>query len=84
MANDKLARGWTFDSQLGSICHFQYFPLSEADELIEDREAHWVLETIYGTPGNGNPDECHLNEFFAGNLGDAIALAARIEISSKE
>jgi len=83
-SNGNLKSGWTFDETSGSTYHFEHISTSEAELKASFRESITVVETITWTFADGNENECHFNKYFSFRMADAVALAARLEISSTD
>jgi hypothetical protein len=83
MMSKELVNGWLFDVNNGAVCHFEHFPLSKAEELQDEAESVFIVETINWTL-SGNGKTVHHNKYFMDSLSSAIGVAAKLEISSKD
>ncbi len=79
----KIRDGWTFDASTGSVCRFEHFPLSSADELVKQAASTFVVETINFTFGE-NEETVHRNKYFSNCLSDALGIATKLAIASKD
>ena len=79
-----LKNGWTWDADIGAVCHFRHHPLADAERRAQTREKCSVVETVNWTYGEGDRKTCHLNAYFAIDMPSAIALTVRMEIEFKE
>ena len=76
----ELVSGWTLEG--GEIYHFDHLSLDIAERLTTKKQALMVVESVNWTLADENT--CHYNRYFAIGFGSAIALAAKLEILSKE
>ncbi len=83
-SSSNLKSGWTFDETSGSTYHFEHISMAQAELKANIRERITVVETINWTFADGDESERHFNQYFSFTLADAVALAARLEISSND
>lgn len=78
-----LAEGFTLATTEATLYHFRHVPIEQADELLEQREQTHKVVTVNRT-FSADKKHLHVNEYLALSLADAIFIAARLEIQSRE
>lgn len=79
-----IQNGWTFENTLGAIMSFEHIPIKKARKLVETRDSIFIIETINFTFAEGDEKTVHHNKYFSFGLGNALSVAANLEISNKD
>ena len=77
---DELVSGYTFESSLGAVCHFDHMPKKDAETLAAGKEWPHIVETVNWTLADKKT--VHRNRYFAFGLTAALGLAGQLEMMS--
>ena len=78
-----LAPGFTLATTDATVYRFQHVPIEQAHALLEQREQTYKVVSVNSTL-SADQKHLHVKEYLALSLADAIVIAARLEIQSKE